>query len=258
MRLGLNRIFNFSITAILAITLIFVLYRIVNTDYSVEIPAEKECPPGNVPSILRFIQKSNPADVAASFPYGPFLESTSFCNLRNIQNDLKIIDSCFKENPNSGREIYIKALTEKLEERISPSFIHYNPDSLITLIQWVVKFDAYKDLDDNNARIYKIIFRHWMNFISNRLGKYYEDNSAIKYDFKFRYLTAICQSKKYAPPLGDSKTEKVVTNLIDQKWAYMFNRFWNGTGPMFKLFVSLGLLVTLYGFFCIFKTHSKK
>lgn len=258
MRPGLNTTLVFSILATLVILFFFVTFRIVNTDYSVEIPSEKECPPGNVPSILRFIQKADAADMAVSFPYDSFLDSTSFCSIRSIQNDLKIIDSCFKENPNSGKEIYIRALTEKLEERIGPSFTQYNPDSLIALIHWVGKFDVYKDLDDQNGRIYKIIFRHWMNFISNRLGKYYEDDSAIKYDFKFRYLTAICQSKKYAPPLGDSKTEKVVTNLIDSKWAYMFNRFWNGTGLKFKLLASLGLLLTLYGFFCIFKTHFKK
>ncbi len=258
MNLGLKKILNVSLPAILAIVVVFVLYRIVKADYSVEVPADKECPPDKSAGILRFIKQTDTADVVASFPYKSFLDSTSFCNIRSIRSDLSVLDSCFKTSPNVGLEIYVKTLTEKLEERISPSFTHYNPDSLIALVQWAEKFDCYKDVDEHNTRAYKIIFRHWMNFVSNHLGKYYEANSSIKYDFKFRYLTAICQSKKFSPPLGDSNTEKVVTNLIDHKWAYLFNRFWNGTGLVFKLLASVGLMVTLYGFYCIFKTHSKK
>jgi hypothetical protein len=258
MNLGLKKNLNVGLTAILAIAIVFVLYRMAKADYSVEVPVEKECPPEKSAGILRFIKQTESADVVASFPYKSFLDSSSFCNIRSIQNDLSVLDSCFKSSPNVGLEIYIKALTEKLEERISPSFVQYNPDSLIALVRWTEKFDCYKDVDELNARAYKIIYRHWMNFVSNHLGKYYEANSSIKYDFKFRYLTAICQSKKFSPPLGDSNTEKVVTNLIDQKWAYLFNRFWDGTGLVFKLLALIGLMVTLYGFFCIFKTHSKK
>lgn len=258
MQLGYNKKLNYAITAILVTSIAYVLYAMINTNYSASIPPEKECPSEDSISILRFVRQSSPDDPVATFPYDAFLNAASFCNIKHIQHDLNVLDSCFKNSQNIGKEIYVKALTEKLELRISKSFENPKLDSLITLAQWVEKFDCYKDIDETNARTYKIIYRHWMNFLSNHLGQYYETDSDIKYDFKFRYLIAFCQSKKYSPSLGDSMTEKVIANLLDHKWAYLLNRFWNGTGPAFKFATFAGLILTIYGFVCIFKIHLKK
>ena len=63
MNLGLKKILNVSLPAILAIVVVFVLYRIVKADYSVEVPADKECPPDKSAGILRFIKQTDTANV---------------------------------------------------------------------------------------------------------------------------------------------------------------------------------------------------
>ena len=79
----------------------------------------------------------------------------------------------------------------------------------------------------------------------------------IKYDFKFKYLVGFCQSRQFSPPIGMSSGEKIVAYVIEGKYAYLFNRFWFGTGWMFKFLLTAALAVTAYAFFCLFKVHLK-
>ena len=112
-------------------------------------------------------------------------------------------------------------------------------------------------MNGEDAYVYGIAYEHWMNFISNKLGEYYENTPGIKYDYKFKYLTSVCRSKMFLPPTGNATDEKIVNYLSEQKYAYLFNRFWNGTSIWIKLLFSLLAVIVLYSIYFTVKSKFK-
>lgn len=231
---------------------------VITTDYSTNIPKEKPCSPErnfNLYSNLITIDKSN---LIETFPYKTYLDSANRCDLNSISNDVAALDSVNPNEKSLNREIISIALTKKLEERIKPTFDSYNPDSLINIVQWAEKFNHYQEFDKANAKLYRVIYKHWINFVSNKLRVYYDNVPKHKYDFKFQFLVSICQSKNLSPPIGNTDKEKIIYNLIIKDYSYLFSKFWYDTSFNYKTLGLIFILITAYGYFCIIKTHFKK
>jgi hypothetical protein len=254
MRSALTKFFLFI--GVVAFGVIIWLATIVlRSDYDAEIPKEIPCSPTSNFSLYPYIQNISPTNLVDSFPYEIYLDSADRCDVTSISNDLISMDSVYPENKNLSREIISIALTNKLEERLKPSFETYNPDSLILLVQWAEKFNHYKEFDSDNAKLYRVVYKHWIQFVANNLRDCYDREPKHKYDFKFQYLTSICQSKNLTPPIGNTAFEKVIYHLINKNYAYLFRKFWYDTGFFYKLigFVFLGL--SCYGYYLVFKRH---
>lgn len=238
--------------------IIWFLSIVLTTDYSSNIPKEKPCLTKrnfNLFTVLVAIDKSNLID---SFPYEIYLDSADRCDLNSISNDVSVLDSVNPNEKSLNREVISIALTKKLEERISPTFDAYNPDSLICIVQWAEKFNQYQEFDKSNAKLYRVIYKHWINFVSNKLRDYYDTDPKHKYDFKFQFLVSICQSKNLSPPIGNTNLEKIIHNLIIKDFSYLFSKFWYDTSFIYKTLGLIFMLVTVYGYICIVKTHLKK
>jgi hypothetical protein len=235
------------------------LKKMISTqDYSTLIHPEEDCIfHGDYLPVVDLLQKTEDTYQLDSIDATRFVYSASFCDLGKIRKDVKALDSIF-ENSAQGRDIYISLLTDQLLSRVENSGIHRNIDSLIALSQWVNRFDNIKDTDPVNGKTYKIVYRFWMNYISNQLGRLVEESPDLKYQFKFRYLNAFCQSKKYFPPIGNTKIEKLSNYLTENQCGYILNRLWFGTGGLSKVVILALIMVTLYGYLCIFKIHFKK
>ena len=186
-----------------------------------------------------------------------YLDSADYCDIASIHADLKVMNAIIP-NTKENQKILVKALTNNLEEKISLKFNKYNPDSLIMLLQWVNKFHHYKDIDTANKKFYRMVHRHWYNFVSNKLGQYHDKDPDIKYDYKFKYLVSICQSQNYPPDIKNSNTAKIIENMVNNKWAYLFKRFWDGTGAIFKLVILSLILFTSYSYYCVYILNFKK
>jgi hypothetical protein len=179
------------------------------------------------------------------------LDSADHCDIHSLQKDIATLNSFNPGNIFQNQTVITLALTNKLSQKIEPGLKKYNPDSLLVILQWANRFNDYKDLDTTNARIYNAINSFWIGFIANQLGKYSEDDPSLKYNFKFRYIAGICQSRQYQPSIGISEPEKIILYTIDSKWPYLFQKFWVGTGITFKIIAFAGIALTLYGYICV-------
>ena len=151
---------------------------IIKTDYSVGLPkADPPCTPR--PGFdLRLRLTGIAADrLRDEFPYAGYADSADLCSIAALRHDLAVLDSLFPANTPLHHEVVSTALTNTLETRLAPSFVRYSPDSLLAIAHWAERFHYYKDIDKTHARLYKVIYSHWMNFISNRLGAHYEQDS---------------------------------------------------------------------------------
>jgi len=232
-----------------------VLYSVSQTDYSSEIPQENVCPSKTAFRLEQHLTSPDLSALQDKFPYQTYIDSADLCDINAICNDLALLDSLNPQDPALNREVMLTALTSALEQKIAPSVATYKPDSLIQLLHWAGRFNYYKDIDKKNARLFKITHRHWLNFISNKAGAYYDQRPAVKHDFKFKYLVTTLKAKNYTPAIGNTNDEKIVNYFVESKYTYLFNRYWKGTGFLFKLAGALLTFIVFYGFYCILKVH---
>lgn len=238
----------------LLIPLFFVGAQLVKTDYEANIPQERPCPFEAKFQLNHYLTRVDASNISQKFPYKAYLDSANWCNIQTITSDLELMD---KTNGDTelNRDVMAQALTETLELRLQKSLQDFNPDSLIFLLQWAGRFNNYQELDEKNAQLYRRVHRYWFNLVSNKMGQYAEQHSSLKYNFKFKYIVASCHSKMFSPPIGYSGSEKIINNLIEQNFAYLFNRFWYSTGIVYKLVALVIITFCFYALWCIYKVH---
>jgi hypothetical protein len=247
----------FPMLGILFTGLLLFTVLVMSADYSTQICPEDRCyfQGGHIP-VSELLVSENSTYVLDSIGAEKYIFNAALCDIPVMRKDIHALDSLFGESK-TGRDTYIDLLTTQLLKRVESGTSVHNIDSLTALAQWVVRLDCLKETDPEYGRVFKVVYRYWMNYISNKLGQYFEEDNSIKYNFKFRYLCALCQSKKFSPPVGNSKMEKLTQYLTENQWVYIFNRFWYGTGVSAKLLAITVALLTLYGYICIFLLHFK-
>lgn len=250
-------IFAFALVGVTSV--LYLSYVIKGIDYNSKIPVKVDCSKLDATfdfdSALRALDLTK---IKELFPYDSYLESGAYCDAAAIGNSLEKLNSINPNHERANRSALIHALTNKLEARISDRFDHFNPDSLIILLQWVDEFKTYEKVQPEHSALYGIVYTHWMGFITNQLGKHFECQPAIKFNFKFNYLQSNCQARRFAPAVGMSNLEKVVKYTLGEEYDYLLNRFWNGTGIFTKSVFALLLFIFIYMSYCTYQYNFKK
>jgi len=244
---------------ILLVCALLFTYLVVNKDYDDKIPLEKQCAASfSDYNFASLVDSLNSSITESNFPYNEFLSSESYCDAATVKYTLNNLNKINPSREGQNRDILTVALTDKLENFYADRFKNFNADSLIIMLQWASEFKAYEEFEKENSSLYGIIHHHWMNFVSNQLSQHYKEDKKIKYDFKFRHLQALCQSKKYAPSVGKSKLDKIVQYTLSQEYCYLFNRFWKGTGFSVKFLFGIVFSTFVYMAHATYKYTFKK
>ncbi len=242
----------------LFVTILFLIigltYKILSTDFEFYIPSDKTNRDDKYFDIKSHLTPGFKNNLTKTFPYNVYLDSANIFNIKNVLNDLALLDE-FTQDSALNRDLFTRLLTEKLGDKIGNSLILYNPDSLIYLLQWADGFYHFQKIDSTNERFYRRVNRYWFNFISNKLGQFAETDPSIKYNVKFKYMVELCRARMFYPPIGNSNTEKVLNYFIEGKYSYLFQRLWFGTDIFFKLIILFGLGFCFYSLYCIYKIN---
>jgi hypothetical protein len=239
---------------ILLIFIILFFILITRNDYT-DIPVERPAPARQGFDWSSF-KNINQAEIRSSFPYDTYLASSNLWDIKSIRHDLAMMDTVNKD-PMMNQEILSIALTEKLSSKMESTFSRYNPDSLISLIQWAGKFEGWSEADEKNSMLFESIHTYWFNFVSNTLAAYYQNDFKVKYNYKFRYACDRLREKHFGTPIRGTYTEKVISHLLQKNWAYLFHKFWYATSPLYKCFIILLFLAILFPYFYIFNKSAK-
>jgi hypothetical protein len=234
------------------------LSLVIKVDYSDNIPIENANENKCYFDLFNSLKEIKPAYFETNFPYEKYADSAGFRKINFLLEDLIIMDTLNPGNNLQNQQVLSVALTEKLEEQIRPKFEKYNPDSLIMIIQWAEKYEAYAEVDPEHATLFQVISSHWFNFASNTLRNYYDKEYTIKYNYKFRYINNRLRERKYLTTIKATYTEKVIDYIIQKKWSYLFNKFWYATGILYKSIVGLLVLIIIFPYFYIFKNIINK
>jgi len=250
--------FLLIITALILIFIITIFIYIINADYSNNVPSERPNLHKRALSTKKFLFNIDKKNIKQTFPYNKYLDSCDRFDIKSIRNDLSILYSMDSVNFMEYQKAISIALCDSLAYRMKLVLNKYEPDSLIRLIQWVEKFHAYGDIDQQNLNMYEAIYGYWLNLISNKLSDYYKERPSIKYDFKYRYIVCRCIEKQFNSSISNSNFEKVIIYFIEKNWTYLFNKFWNSTSILYKSVVSLIFIFILFPYVYIFICNRKR
>jgi len=245
-----------AMTLILAIAYLLSASRVDNTSLNrVELPKKMK-----QFSVENYLSGSKLAILEEEFPYRAFIDSASWWNAHTITNTLVILDSNRDNHMEGNEDILISCLSDSL---IKYNFHDCSIDSLNMLLNLSEKFLAYSEANPERKFFYKSIANNWVSYVTNRLSTLVKTENSFKYSFKCRYLRERCVQLGFIPDFGNTSIEKVILNIADSNWHYLFiDRFWNTTTLVFKLlifsiiFILIAILV--YGSVCIFQKHSIK
>lgn len=168
---------------------------------------------------------------SSNFPYNDYIKSKNLNNQTTLSNDLALLKVKTKSDFESNNTL-ITALTEKLYPEIWSTDL----DTINQIMVWV------DQLSFKESNIKEPISLYWYNHFSNHLSNLEGQNPNSKYGFKYRYLAQQCRKKQFLVNTGNSNFEKIILNLIDQNWTYLFKRFWFSTSVIFKITLLIGII----------------
>lgn len=196
------------------------------------------------------IRSLNDSQILEHFPYQKYVEQSNFWSIASIKQDIICLDTIFRDKGRNRQTISF-ALTRNLATRLSPYLKNYHPDSLLILLQWAEKFKVYPEIDEENKILYLSIYDYWMDTIGHRLSELSIERPSRNHDFLFRYLFARCAEQRVSPAVKFTSTEKVINNIIYNKWGHFLNATWNQTSFLQKMVLFIFLFATFFGYVLI-------
>lgn len=247
--------FKNVIIIFLSLIILFFTYiiisAIINTDYSKFEYIQDSS--NNSETTILDVCKGIDSVTYQNFPYKKYVKNINFSDVASVEKDISQLDSLTGDSFIS-QDILSTALTSKIVK----DTITYNLDSLNMILIRADNFYIYSKLSKDKSSLFEAVANFWYLYVSRNLSYLAKKQVVNKYNFKYRYLAQRCTDKGFLINEGNSLKEKVVLNIINQKWTYLFNRFWNATSVVFKLVFSIGLLIFVVIFLLIIKCVTKK
>ncbi len=243
------------------ILIILFTFLVTKVDYNDKMPSNKQEVKRNSFQIKNHLTGLSANNLINSFPYKIFLDSIDIYNIGAIKESILEIDAFSKDNMLTQHIVSI-ALTDSLLAYTKDKFNSYKPDSLILQLQWAERFKCYAGIDKENENLYHVIDDFWMSKITNQLTDYCKEDYWLKYDYKFKFISSCIEKQGYNTTIGFNDFEKVINNAIENKYSYVYDRFCTRTNTFQKIILLLSLfvfsIITIYGYYCIYKFHKKK
>jgi hypothetical protein len=226
------------------------LYWALKSDrdnYLPQVAEPVQSPATAVPAWLGEIPKDS---LFGRFPYQKYISATSITDIAGIERDARLLDSLTGEH-SITLDILATAFTDSLLPAWSKRATPYVADSLIVLMQEIEGFQLLGKMPGPNKELYAAIYQYWMSQFKNWLDGFSRQNPGLKYQFKFRFLAAKCDENRYGVAPKVTETEKIVNNIAESKWSYLYQRIWNTPLPKRMLIIG-GFLLTLSTYFFTF------
>ena len=177
------------------------------------------------------------------FPHEAYINSDNWKSIIKINDDLTHINSV-NSNKFQNFNILINDIT------VNNKYWNLNNlDSLNMLVEWVETFNIDKEVFPENSAAFKAIYNYWMGLVAKSLDNLIQSNYNLKFDFRVKYLRQRCMASNHGTGTGEDEITKIINNIVDQKWQYLFiDRMWNSTSNTFKFFIIVIMLITGIGY----------
>jgi len=188
-----------------------------------------------------------------------FIDSASWWNFETVNSTLLLMDSLYKNDTKENERILVSCLTGYL---LQNKWQQVGIDSLELLLLVSERYLSFAQVTPKRANFFGEVSDAWCSYVANRLTELSKANSSVKHSFKFQYVAQHSRNLKYQPNISYTNSEKVILNFTEGNFDYLWNRYWKGTSPLFKVVTIIPVFflftIFIYGCVCIFQKHFKK
>ena len=228
-------------------TLVLVLK--VNAGSEVEGAAIPACAKKEVAELLELFANADGDSILEEFPYEQLLEEGCLPDLAGIAATMSGLRAQLPSSAVMIDQVYQRLLTVALHRIQQPDRSNFTE-----WVRWAASFKTAQGvLEADLARTFRAVHFYWFSQINGYLGEWVAEDPAFKYRFDYRFAEKIMAGDKFYLSTGKTALEKIIQYLSEQRYAYLFSRFWHGTGAGFKLGLILGGLLLFGGSIYLFK-----
>lgn len=214
----------------------------------------------NIPidSILNKISKK---DISDNFPFALIAENINLSDYQKQKEILSYLENLDSNQFTKSQEYVFISLSDTLLKKLEIRLNFEDLNVLTSLTNEVTSLFYYSKYDLKNQIFYEALFDYWMQLINSKLETIANNNYWKKYSFEYKYISTVCQQFNYNPSTGLNSTEKVLDNLVENKYGYLFNRFILRTSTFQKiigaLFLSISIISLTFSVYYLIKKIRK-
>lgn len=176
-----------------------------------------------------------PKPLDATFPYAIYIAATNRPDVRRLGRDIQVLDSLYPANGHDNERLFYTVLTDSLAAHWKPAPQTDSMSYLLHLLTWANQLPVAARYDAPRATFFNALHGYWVKRVAQTLEGMYRHDADLKYSFRFKYLNQMCHEAKCGVPVGFSAPEKIVNNLIENRWAYLGTKFWRDSPALTKI-----------------------
>jgi len=184
------------------------------------------------------------------------LDTIDFTSVNSIVTLVKKLNSIYP-NQNNQR-ILSYYYTDSLFKKLSSNFLTYKPDYLNAILNWSVNLRNSAKYHKDLEFLLTVISDFWVSKVNISLQNISLTDGNVKFTFKYKYLVQICKNLNSNVDIKTTNAEKIINNILEKKWSYLWVRFYYGTSFFFKFSILLIILVLNYSLIFTLTYNYKK
>jgi hypothetical protein len=249
-------LFFFSVTLNL-VFLVFNAFLLLTAPESPNLHIHKwnQAQPGYT-YLTDYFQNLDSSNAMLNFNYKDFLVENSFIEPFDLDRQMNELDTTVAMHDTIIENVVFNALAIQSYNYCKDSITLANADFVFKKLKWAESLQINSLMSEKNGLLFSRVSDFWMQKISDELQKEVSNNYNKKYSFDYLYLSSRLGENKYFSGVKNSDSEKVIQNMFDGKFSYIWSRF-TSKSIVFQTIVFIGLtcclLIFLLGVVSIFR-----
>lgn len=240
-------LFFFSITLNL-VFLVFNAFLLSTAPESSNLHIHKwsQSPPGYT-YLSDYFQGLDSSNALVEFKYNDFLVENSFVEPFDLDRQMNELDTITTIHDTIIENVIFKALAIESYNYCKDSMNLSNPDFVFKKLKWAESLQNNSLMSARNGLLFSRVSDFWMQKISDKMQKEVSVDYNKKYSFDYLYLSSRLGENKYFSGVQNSDFEKVIQNMFEGRYSYIWSRFTSKSIAFQSLiFVGLALCLTVF------------
>lgn len=193
------------------------------------------------------------------FPYYEVAKEVGIANLSKLTLMLEELEKSLPNNSSKYQQDVFYALSDTI---IKLEMV--NLQSLASINDIILRSTAYhhaSQMDKGNEILFEVLFNFWMSAALSATDEIVSQNYWQKYGVDYRVIKKVSSTYNYHSSVGYNDVEKIILNVGDSKYGYIYYKFIVRTSLLQKfvltIFSFFFLIISLYGLYAIVQKIKK-
>lgn len=172
-------------------------------------------------------QTIDSGSVLANFPTPDYIKARSFENVYNLPIEIEQIIQPAAANDVEVEDALVHVLTIELFNTDSVNYNLSDPNQILHRIQWAEKMKTLSLSGHKRAVFFELVYSYWFQKLADQLQLIARTLDDVKFNTDFNYLAHRLTENKYPVSYEISDTEKVLMNMHQGKFGYLWMKLTN-------------------------------